>query len=128
MTWNTDLAEQTFTEDLYRIKGKVIILIPVRWEELPQAETDLLAKILESVQLSLAKVQVISAVNADVSAFAATEPAFIFSFGVAIKGIEEKYSITEQGGVKVMLADDLRNFDKHLKEKLWQELKRGFLS
>lgn len=126
MNWVADLAVETFTEDLYTIKGKFIILIPNTWEEMSSAETDLLSKILDAIRLSLSKVQIISGA-ATVSQLGLFKPAFILSFGVAVSGIEKKYSIVKHQEIEIILADRLGDIDLASKEKLWPELRNRFL-
>lgn len=127
MNWAADLAVETFAEDLYTIKGKFIILIPNTWEEMTSAETDLLSKILGAIRLTLAKVQILSGAEADVSQLTLFKPSFILSFGVAVSGIERMYSIVKHQGLEIILADRLGAIDIASKEKLWPELRNRFL-
>jgi hypothetical protein len=127
MKWIIDHAKETFTEDLYKISGKFMVLIPGTWEEMTFAETDLLSKILGAIRVPLSKVQIISGEHADVIHLALFNPAFILGFGVAVNGIEKKYSLVEHQGLELILADRLSEIDIARKEKLWPELRDRFL-
>ena len=52
------MLRNLYQEELYRIPGKVIVVISRPWEEITYEDRTLLSKILGSVKLSLASVQI----------------------------------------------------------------------
>ncbi|MDL5049436.1 hypothetical protein QQ054_25810 [Oscillatoria amoena NRMC-F 0135] len=122
------LAEQTFTEDIYRIKGKFIVLIPVTWTELKPAEKDLLTKVLKAIHIPLSAVQILSLEQADNTFLNQFKPSFVLSFGVPITELDTQYSITSILGAEVIWSDGLKEIDQAGKEKLWLILKNRFLA
>jgi hypothetical protein len=58
------VAEQfIYNEDLYKLPPQAIVLLPVPWKDLPEAEVVLLSKILSAARLSLAGVQIVNVVK-----------------------------------------------------------------
>jgi len=123
---NATLAKHTYQEGVYQLPGQVLIVLPYAWEKVTDAEQQLLAKILSSIKLSLAAVQVVHAVNfsvADASVFQATT---ILSFGVPFDGVRSTYESTAMGDVTVVCADTLGDLDDLRKKNLWGALRQAF--
>ncbi len=121
-------AEYIFSEDLYRIGGKFMVLIPVPWEALTKAEKNLLTKVLESIRKSLSAVYILTANHADLSLIRNFNPAFVLSFGVPINEVDRHYQLIRLNNTEVISADRLHEIDQARKEKLWPLLKGRFLA
>lgn len=57
------MIDHTYSEELYLIKEKTTVIISEPWEQIPDADRQLLQKILQSVKLSLASVRIIQQVK-----------------------------------------------------------------
>lgn len=119
-------AEQIFTEALYLIKGKVIIVLPKPWQSHSAEEIALLTKILGSVKLSLEGVQIICKENVSLSELSIYQPPVVLLFGVSCNPPVKPYSSEVLNGVTVINAEALSGLDDVKKKSLWLTLKQGF--
>lgn len=115
-----------YTEELYKLPGRVIVLLPVPWETLSDDQVTLLGKILNSVRLSLAGVQILCREKADVHELNVFNPSVIISFGTAVNLKIEPYTPGEVDGIRIILSDALNKLDDTKKKSLWNALKQAF--
>jgi hypothetical protein len=123
---NATLAKSTFTEDLYQLPPRVLVLIPGSWNTVSDAEQQLLARILGSVKLSLASVQVVSATFFSKEEAAVYGAKTILSFGVPVTGLSRPYEAVTLNDVSVVVADTIETLDDARKKNLWTALKLIF--
>jgi hypothetical protein len=123
---NATLAKSTFTEDLYQLPQRVLVLIPGSWNKVSDAEQQLLARILGSVKLSLASVQVVSAASFSREEAAVYRAKTILSFGVPVAGHSSSYEAVTLDDVTVVVADTIETLDDVRKKNLWTALKLVF--
>src|SRR5688572_8795224 len=110
--------ENLYTEELYAIKPKVLIIIVSPWSSLQDDEINLLSKILNAVKLSLSSVQIVTRSTFSIEDFKTFQPSHIISFGAALKNHESLYQAFDIGDTSVVLADELRNLDDARKKNL----------
>ncbi len=122
MSLQREILEQTFTEDLYSIPGKVLVLLPHSWSSLSSNEIELLTKILGSVKLKIAHVQILAKETSDLTDLNVYNPRMILSFGCKIKQVKTPYQVTDWNGVNVIEADALLALDEPKKKQLWVAL------
>lgn len=115
-----------YSEELYNLPAKVIVLLPVPWETLSDDQVTLLRKILGSVKLSLEGVQLICRKQAELADLDIFNPAAIISFGVPLNPKSELYQATLVGQLQVIQSDDLSTLDDAKKKSLWNALKQAF--
>jgi hypothetical protein len=125
---NPEIIQQTFTDEIYAIRSRVLILIPVEWSVLTPSEIDLLGKILGAVQLNLDGVQVITENVADLNNFTVFAPTAVLSFGVRIKQADNPYEVTIWNTISVLYSDALHQLDEDRKKKLWEAMRKMFKS
>lgn len=118
--------ENLYTEELYAIKPKVLIVIASSWSSLQDDEVNLLTKILNAVKLSLSSVQVVTRSAFAVEDFKTFQPSHIISFGAMLKNNTSLYQAIQVNDTSVVLADELRNLDDARKKNLWLTLKQVF--
>ena len=118
--------ENLYTEELYAIKPKVLIIIATPWSSLQDDEINLLSKILNAVKLSLSSVQIVTRTSFTVDDFKTFQPSHIVSFGTALQNKTSLYQAINLGNISVVLADELRNLDDARKKNLWLTLKQVF--
>ncbi len=123
---STASPQFVYSEELYRLPAKVIVLLPVPWETLADDQVTLLRKILGSVKLSLEGVQLICRKQADLADLNVFNPAAIISFGVALNLNSELYQVIQAGSLQVIQSDDLSTLDDVKKKSLWNALKQAF--
>ncbi|MFN3839719.1 MAG: hypothetical protein ACK4RF_03335 [Cyclobacteriaceae bacterium] len=128
MSTPTVLAEHIFTEDLYKTESRFLVLIPVAWQELTEAEKNLLVKVVEAIHLSISAVQILSVKEAEASLLTLFKPSFVLSFGVPVANLDSQYVLSALHGTEIIWADRLREIDQTRKEKLWPLLKSKFLA
>ncbi|HEX8060864.1 MAG TPA: DNA polymerase III subunit psi [Cyclobacteriaceae bacterium] len=104
----------TFNEEIYLVKEKVNIILSEPWENIPEADRQLLQKILQSVRLNLASVRVLYQPQPDASQltsrtiyFGATE---VKTDGMVVHAPQLSQLQTDPAG----------------KQKLWLALKQLF--
>ena len=83
--------ENLYSEELYNLPPKVLIVISKPWSEIQEDEKTLLGKILSAVKLSLSSVQIINRVEFGVEDFNAYRPACIIAFGATLKNSTKMY-------------------------------------
>ena len=83
--------ENLYSEELYNIPPKVLIVISKPWSEIQEDEKTLLGKILSAVKLSLSSVQIINRAEFGVADFNAYRPACIIAFGATLKNSTKMY-------------------------------------
>ncbi len=115
-----------YTEALYKRPGRVIVLLSVSWETLPEDDVILLGKILGAVKLSLANVQVLCREKVDVHELDAFNPSVIISFGTMLNPKTESYTLGDVDGIRVIQSDALSKLDDSKKKSLWNTLKQAF--
>jgi hypothetical protein len=124
----TSPLESLYTEELYQLPGKMLIVLPRPWEEVTEDEKILLSKILGAVKLSLASVQIVTRQEFSATDFDIFSPRCIIAFGSNLKGSLNKYEIINTGNSAVILADELRQLNDLTKRNLWLALKQVFQS
>lgn len=123
---DTILARSIFTEELYQLPERVIVLIPEPWDRLAEADQLLLTRILGSVKLSLSGVQVIAATSFSLDEAHAFAPGRILSFGVDVAEVSSKYEVVPAGNALVIVADAVDKLDDASKKILWLALRQAF--
>jgi hypothetical protein len=119
-------AEQIFSENLYQIKGKVIVILPVAWSSLRVEDVTLLNKILASVKHSLDGVQILSLQTTSLNQLLSYEPSAIILFDVNFTPAVKPFSSEIIEGVTVIASDALDQLDDAKKKSLWGALKQAF--
>lgn len=115
-----------YTEELYKLPGRVLVLLPVPWETLSEDHIALLTKILGSVRLSLAGVQLVCREKVNADELDVFNPSVIISFGSQLHPTPEMYSVTERNGIRIIQSDPLNLLDDTKKKSLWNALKQAF--
>ncbi|MBS1490640.1 MAG: DNA polymerase III subunit psi [Bacteroidetes bacterium] len=125
---NSLLTETTFTEGLFLIPEKTVIILDTEWAHLPKEETDLLAKILKAIGITMDAVTIYYQPLINL-ATVPTQPSRCLYFGQPVAGIAT-YEALEINGTKLVASNPLAMLltDDELKKKLWQALKKLFSS
>jgi hypothetical protein len=124
----TNALENLYSEELYNIKPKVLIVFSKPWSEIQEDERALLGKILSSVKLSLSSVQIINRSEFGVDDFNAYGPACIIAFGATLKNSSKMYEKIAAERAAIVVADELCQLDDIRKRNLWLTLKEVFHS
>jgi hypothetical protein len=125
---HTPWVEKLYQEELYRINPKTLVIITKTWSDLSEVEYNLLEKIIKSLQLSLASIQVVVRSQFSVDDFQAFAPPFIIAFGAALRNSDKMYEEIRVNGTKVVVAHELGQLDETRKRNLWITLKQVFHS
>lgn len=123
---NTLETEYIFTENLYQIKGKVLVLIPNSWSLQSNQDISLLSRILGSIKLSIDTVQIVSATEISLNELNNYNPSAILAFGVTFTPTIKPYSAEVINGITLIWAEKLADLDEAKKKNLWNALKEGF--
>jgi len=124
----THPLENLYSEELYNLKPKVLIVISKPWSEIQEDERTLLGKILSAVKLSLSSVQIVNRTDFGVEDFNAYGPACIIAFGATLKNSTKMYEKISAKRTAIVVADALRQLDDNRKRNLWLTLKELFHS
>jgi hypothetical protein len=125
----SDPIEHLYQEELYNLRPKVLVIIPVLWDTLSESDQLLLSKILGSVKRTLASVQVLALNEVDIDDLLIYRPSRIISFGTSIKEqgkIIQPYKSFNHNQILVLQADSLDQLDDAKKKNLWNGLKEMF--
>lgn len=118
---------ELYQEELYALKPKVLVILGNDWNDVSTEEQVLLSKILGSVKLSLAAIQIITLESFDLHDVAAYDPAQLIAFGSKFKRVASSYEILTIEGTTIILADSLDQLNDSTKKSLWATLKQMFL-
>lgn len=121
-------ADQIFTEDLYKLPRRVLVLLPEPWQSLNPADETLLRKILASVKLPLEGVQVLSQATADLNSLKVYNPSHILSFGSQLDSELKLFTPTVIDEIRIIQSESLNTLDDTKKKSLWLALKQAFTS
>jgi hypothetical protein len=120
--------ENLYTEELYNLPPKVLIVISKPWSQIQEEEKTLLGKILSAVKLSLSSVQIINRAEFVVADFEAFRPNCIVTFGAILKNSNKMYEKIMNEQTAIVVADELHQLDDLRKRNLWLTLKQVFHS
>ena len=115
-----------YQEELYSQRAKVLVVLSLDWIELSEENQLLLQKILGSVKLDLAAVQIVTCPEFELADLNAYSPHQIITFGSVLKGSPTQYQPFSYQGVSIIQADSLHTLDDQKKKSLWVGLKQMF--
>ena len=120
-----EIFESTYPEELYLIKPKVTVVIPVPWTEVKEAEKTLLSKILGAVKQSLDSVTIKQQSLLDLSLWG-EKPERVLCFSPA-EGLP-KFEVLPTQSTSVIVSFPLPELmaNDEAKKKLWAGLKVMF--
>lgn len=115
-----------YQDELYMLRAKVLIILFPGWNEISDEDQSLLKKILGSVKLDLAAVQIVTRQEFNLPDLKAYSPQQIIAFGSILKGNSDQYQLFSRDGVSIIQADSLAKLDDSKKKSLWMALKQMF--
>lgn len=119
-------ANIVFEESLYRIEGKVVVILDKTWSGLGEQDVTLLSKILSSVGQDISGVTILTS-PVDINQVAQTfAPSAIVSFDTRSGNESELYQLTKINTAAVLMADSLGQLNEEKKRALWEALKQIF--
>lgn len=118
--------ESLYQEDIYLTRPRTLILIDKPWNDVSDDERTLLAKILGSVKLSLAAVQILHRESATLNDLSALSPERVISFGTRLSPVNKQYEYVPIDGFHVIASDSLSSLDDARKKSLWLALRQMF--
>jgi hypothetical protein len=118
--------ESLYQEELYAQRAKVLVILFPDWNNLSEEDQLLLKKILGSVRLDLAAVQIITCQEFTLGDLKAYAPQQIIAFGSIFKGFAAQYQLISHEGISIIQADSLHKLDDPKKKSLWIALKQMF--
>jgi hypothetical protein len=123
---NQSEIEQIFVDNIYHIKGKVLVALSVSLESHSAEEITLLTKILGSAKLSIEGVQIICKEDTTIHEIKNYDPSIVILFGVTLTPAINTYSPETLEGITIISADSLSNLNDTKKKSLWAAIKQGF--
>jgi hypothetical protein len=118
--------ENLYQEELYALSPKVLVILSKNWEHVSEEDQLLLAKILGSVKLNLASVQILTLQAFDLDGLQVYGPTQIIAFGSVLKSSSKYEQLLTLHGTSVIQADALHKLDEIKKKSLWNALKMMF--
>lgn len=121
--------EHLYQEELYQVGPRVIVIIPVAWNTLADADQLVLAKMLAATKQSLASVQMLVFGEVDISDIDHFQPSRIIALGSKITSSGKPiptYTAYKAGDIRAVQADRLDQLDDAKKKILWNALKEVF--
>lgn len=120
------VVQSLYQEDLYRIPGKVLIVLSKDWTSVTADEQTTLTKMLAALRLNLAMVQIVTRQKFSIDDIAPLSPAKVLSFGLAPAEAPNLYEFTQVNGLPVLSAEAIDKLDDAKKKTLWLELRKMF--
>jgi DNA polymerase III psi subunit len=120
------ITEYIFTEDVYKLEPKPVVVINKPWKEVSAEECGLLSKILGALRHSLDSVNIVYQSKLDVTQLSA-KPENVICFGSGAKGLA-LYEPIEANQVSIVISESLTDLLKSdtSRKQLWQALKKQF--
>lgn len=118
--------ESLYQEEIYLARPRTLILIDKPWNEVPDDERALLVKILGSVKLSLAAVQILHRESVALNDLSALNPERVISFGTRLSPVNRQYEYVPIDGYHIIVSDSLSALDDARKKSLWLALRQMF--
>jgi hypothetical protein len=119
----SSVARYLYQEELYDIPAGVTVVLSKYWDNYSTEEKALLAKILGSIRIDLAAVQIITRSSFALPSMPAQPSSKVLIFGSETAGINP-YEVVQAQGFTVIKADDLSELDDARKKSLWLALKQ----
>lgn len=123
---NSAEAEQIFKEELYQLPARVIVLIPVSWENLSEDQIVQLRKILEYVKLNLDGVQILHHETVEIERIVVYNPSLILSFGTKLIPDDTSDGLQTINALSIIRTGILGSLDDVQKRNLMNALKQAF--
>lgn len=118
--------ESLYTEELYKIGPRVLVIIPNAWSEIPEECQSVLAKMLVAVKLNLAAVQIVTRKEFALEDLAPLAPTRVLVFGSTLTTSSALYEHFTSDGISVILSESLEKLDDGKKKSLWMALRQMF--
>jgi hypothetical protein len=122
----SSVLENLYSEELYQVPSKVIVVVPKPWKEITEDERIVLSKMLVAVKLSMAAVHIVARPQFSLEDFRAFPFQKVLAFGADFSGSSKLYEHLSINGTSVILADALGQLDDAKKKSLWQALRQMF--
>jgi hypothetical protein len=119
-------AGQIFNNELYHLPERVIVLIPVPWENMSEDQITQLSKILSYVKFSLEGVQVLTYAEIAVSELDVFKPSIVLSFGTKLTPPQPPYETHTVKGTQIIYSAALGSLGDSEKRNLMSALKEAF--
>ncbi len=118
--------EYIFTEDIYKLEARPVVVINKPWKEVATEESGLLSKILGALRHSLDSVNIVYQPQLDVAQLN-TKPEHVICFGSGAKGVA-LYEPIEANHVTIVVSESLADLIKNdvARKQLWLALKKQF--
>jgi hypothetical protein len=123
---DTSVFENLYQEELYSIPPRTMILLNKSWDVVSEEEKNLLSKILGSVKLNAATVQIMTATDTSVTDLLNLNPSKVISFGVKVSPIQKMYENVPLDGISIIVSEPLQALDDQKKKSLWVALRQMF--
>jgi len=118
--------EYLYPEELYSLRSRVLIVLNPGWNDLSEDDQLLLKKILGSVKLDIAAVQIITSKEFELDELKVYSPQQVVTFGAVLKTPQPQYQLISLHDVSLIQADPLGKLDDSKKKSLWIALKQMF--
>lgn len=123
---NSVEATTLYTDDLYRVKFPVLVVLGTSWSGLTGEQVTLLSKILGSVRCSLDSVKILEQTSLDMDRLLLYQPEYVLVFGAQADASIPRYQASQLSGIPVLIADAIPDLDDARKKSLWVGLKQLF--
>jgi hypothetical protein len=119
-------AGQIFNNELYQLPERIIVLIPVPWENMSEDQINQLSKILSYVKFSLESVQILTYAEVAASDLDVFKPSVVLSFGTELIPPLSLYETHTVKGTPVIYSAALGSLGDSEKRNLMSALKEAF--
>lgn len=116
-------SSRLYSTPLYRVQGKTMVILAQEWHQLPDEESVLLSKILQSAQLSVSAVHLLSQRPHLDRWIETINPARILSFGPILDPSLPLFHVGEIKGIPLIQAKELSQYNADSKKALWMALR-----
>ena len=123
---NLEIFETTFSEELFQIKFKPIVVINEGWNKLDDKERELLTKIISALRISIDAITIVTRPGLDVTYFQQKTNHLLY-FGILPAGVSY-YEVLQSGDLSFICSESLAQLvdNEQARKQLWQGLRKLF--
>lgn len=118
--------EALYPEEIYRLPPTTLIVLPVPWADLPDADRDMLRKLLHAVGTGMGRARIVHEQRLTASMITAIDPEFAIVFGVDVEPSVKDLEIIRVGRTSLIRTVAPGDLVESVKRPLWAALQKMY--
>lgn len=118
--------EALYPEEIYRLPPTTLVVLPVPWDELADADRDMLRKLLHAVGAGMGRARIVHHRLVTSSMIRAMDPKYAILFGVEVDPPVKDAEIVTMGRTSLIRTVAPGALSESLKRPLWAALQKMY--